>query len=136
MKQHGITYLLANFEVEMVQLKLDMEAFIKDKDIPLAERWDVWVKAPDSLKNTNDYYYDMQLGDIDLIDQSHNDLDRRQVINVVDFLDNAIDIIYNDLADQTLEGGMPSRENFKPAGLDELKEHILSSNMGSFIYDW
>jgi hypothetical protein len=74
MKQYGIVFAIANFENEILQLKSNLETFIKDKEIPLIDRWDIWRKSPDCLKNTQWHSYDMQLGEIDLIDRACNNL--------------------------------------------------------------
>jgi hypothetical protein len=136
MKQYGIAYAVANFESEMLQLKSNLEIFIKDRDIPLVDRWDIWRKSPDCLKNTCWHSYNMLLGKIDLIDRACNDLERRETIDVVDFLYNEVDSIYCELEDELGEGNAPPRGEWEPEGLEVLQEKILADNMGFFCYDW
>lgn len=128
--------IVANFEAELDLVKLELESYIRDKSLPVSDRWDVWKKAPDCLKNQKCFYYDMYLDGGCLTDSLSDDYSRHETINTADFIDRIVEIKYFEYTENVPEDKCPNIDTWEPEGMDMLKEKILADNMGSFIYDW
>lgn len=94
--------------------------FISDESLPLEERWNIWRKAPDCLKEHQswviDEFIDPQTGkELNFMDMFYRE--RYQTVK----LDYLVDIV---------QGG--SRDYLVPI----IQTYALKNNLGSFVYDW
>lgn len=137
------------------KLKPEFELFIADKSVPLAVRWQTWLDAPDSLKNTGGWISDGRLECFKLIGYGgrHNEAiqyeggliwaERYQTIDMVDIIENLLESLL-DKFDITLS------DDFDWDDLDGYKdlcpemheffiayrEELLAKNLKSFKFDW
>ena len=103
-------------------IKADFAAYIRDKDIPLEERWKFFEKAPNFIKEQDSYIHTFKW------EQKHGELvwyddfycDRYQVVDM--------DMIIDSMLDRD--------EKYTKEMVEDMKEEILSENLGSFINDW
>jgi hypothetical protein len=92
-------------------LTSELKKWVKDKSIPLEERWDVFV---DSELWENDCY--IIHSDVLDLDRCYSNMDRHETINV--------EWILEYFSDEPKEK------------LDKFKEEILENFIYSFTYDW
>jgi len=118
---------LVSFCNELDSLKEALEAHITDKTISLDARWETWKHVPACLKNQSIYYYEMYLGDVELLPLYSIDVERYQTVGVADVLSNVL---------IRIASGTVSISGWDSSDLNELKEKILADNVGSFINDW
>jgi hypothetical protein len=119
---------LVNRLHEKQMFDTEFKAFIKDKSIPLQERWDLfkfacennlfvniscWVYHSKLLERTNNFtWYD------------YFDYERYQTIYFTQVVDHRATSL-------TLGQLLKSQEE-----INELKEEILASGYSGFVYDW
>ena len=144
-------------EQAMKAVKPEFEAYLVDKSIPLAQRWQLWLDAPDSLKNTGGWISDGRLEAFKLLGYgtgaySRNEAisyegglvwaERHQVINMVDILQGLLEGLADKLEVELPEGfdwddldGW--RQHSEEAGefLDAYREELLAKNLLSYHYD-
>lgn len=113
---------------KIAELKPAFEAYIKNQDYPLDERWSAFCQANNAMKNYGHYYYEFKsLNEGALMDEGwllH--VERREVVDTERIVEAAE--CYND----DMEGHGEDRL----IDVDALKEEILSHNLGSYEYDW
>lgn len=106
--------------------------YIKDKTIPLEERWEVFVEAPNEWKNNETWAVDfeseklLKTGNICW----HSDfyIERHEIIYVVDFV---LDRLPEYLETDNYYG----KDEIKTIA-DAFKEEVIQKNLGSFVLDW
>lgn len=108
------------------------EAFIKNQDYPLDERWSAFVQAGDYLKNHMSYVQrfktlgDTEYGDLSIgYDCWLQHAERYEVIDTQSIIEWAE--CYNEERDDP---------DMRVVDVEALKEEILSRNLGSYEYDW
>tara|TARA_R110002073_G_scaffold30422_1_gene94869 strand:- start:91 stop:480 length:390 start_codon:yes stop_codon:yes gene_type:complete len=115
-------------------LKKELEEYIVDKNIPLQERWDLWLLAPDSLKNHGDWI--SAASKLTHYDATSQWRDRYQTYTFEqtpwDMLDNA-DVPLEDTPDE--DRLVEYLEEYVPEGIEFL-ESVLEHNLGSYCHDW
>ena len=113
------------------QMKPEFEAWIKDLEHPLALRWDLWVAAPTSLKNKEEWVQDFYFGDNELEwMESPMYAERREIVLLDDLVERFESRGYKPYYVEGL-----SDEEYD-SSLNMLKETILRKNLYSFTYDW
>lgn len=111
-------------------IKEDFANTIKDTSIPLAVRWDLFVEAPDYLKNHESWIMRFDEFDFDVADQ---DYERHRQIQMNDVIEGMEENEYWEANPEAEE--LPENYVFSEK-ISKFKEHILSENLGSFIFDW
>jgi len=120
-------------------VKLAREKFIlviKDKSIPLGERWELFKKAPTELKNNGSWIESFKAlneacgGEVSWYDDFCKE--RHETVHLVDLVSDVEWCIENDQVDR----GYCKAFFDKPELLDKFKEEILEKNIESFEYDW
>lgn len=112
-------------------LQADYRLYITDKSIPLMDRWEVYVKAPDELKEHDDYIVEFDSPFLQvLFDVSDGCLDRHDTIYIHDKICH---IIYDGIID--LEGNDLQYE-YTEADVREAMEELLLMNLSYFTFDW
>ena len=109
----------------IAELKKEFETYIKDKSIPLEERWDLFVEAPDSLSKMKGWIQHFKIQNLNerIVYEEYS---RNQNCYAVDFIERATDTLTdNDLSSEQIEEIS-----------NALKEHFLSKNLKCFQYDW
>ena len=108
------------------KVKKEFEVYVKDKTIPLEERWNLFVEAPDSLSEVTDWIQHFKIENFNERDM-YEDLSKSQNVFAVDFVERAID-------------GFTYENILSSAQIEEisnaLKEHFLSKKLKCFQYDW
>lgn len=117
----------------VVGAKATLEKLYNDKSIPLEVRWDIFQKAPEYLKNSE---WAVHSGLEDILgehsvgyDGSILDCERHQTIYTYDLI-----MYFEERKLEELDSEELTPEHIET--LNKLKEHILSTNLGSFVYDW
>ena len=111
---------------QISKVKKEFEAYIKDTSIPLEERWNLFVEAPDSLSEMTDWVQHFKIENFNEREMYEN-LSRNESVLAVDFVQQAIDGF-------TYENVLSSVQIEEV--LNALKEHFLSKNLKCFQYDW
>jgi len=101
------------------KVKAEFRAVITNKDIPLDERWDFFVRSPDILKEHQNWI-------------AHFDIEKETDFSYYDdfYFERYQTIHTSDLVERVEE-----REKFANYVVP-LKEEILHKNLGGFQYDW
>lgn len=142
-------------EEKMKGLRPEFEAFISDKSIPLEQRWQTWVDAPDSLKNTGGWIDDGRLEAFKLLGYGgrHNEAiahegglvwaERYERIDMVDILEtileNLVDKFNVEIPDDFDWDDVDGYKEVSPEIHDFLsayREELLEKNLKSFRFDW
>lgn len=116
----------------VANLKMKFEDVISSVDIPLEDRWNLFSSAPDCLKNHSDYIERFEQFGFDF-DPTCDDYERYRKVDMVEVVERVAgdalewDEVLKDYKEPTLE---------QVESINKFKEHILSSNLGSFIMDW
>jgi hypothetical protein len=112
-------------------LQADYWNYITDKSVPLMDRWEVYVRAPDELKEHDDYIVEFDSPFLQsLFDVADGCLGRHDTIYIHDKIchiiyDGIIDLYGNDL-----------QYEYTEADVHEAMEELLECNLLSFINDW
>lgn len=146
---------IKELENKMITLKPEFEVFIADKTVPLEQRWQVWLDAPDSLKNTGGWISDGRLKAFELIGYggrrgeaiAYEDgliwAERYQTIDMVDSIEYILESLLGkfevelpeDFVWDNLDGYVelcPELHEFLVA----YREELLEKNLLSFKFDW
>jgi hypothetical protein len=119
---------------------------IADKSIPLADRWKLFVDAPSDMRGNQPWivHFEIEetLGEINWYDDFY--LDRRAEQDMIEFVNEAEEAIKEREEDEEADDFAAYWERaFEAHGLEvvkkaieDLKEEILESNLGSFVMDW
>lgn len=135
----------------VASVKLDFSIYIANEQIPLEERWEVFSKAPNYLKEqcgTNIFdYQDSGMGIIGYECIIH--VERYQVVDVVEKVQWLEELFseyaeYRELFGECAEHSSENPDTYYQItvllnsgySIRDLKEHILKHNAGYFTYDW
>lgn len=110
----------------IAETKKEFGLYIKDTSIPLKDRWDLFVDAPDCVSVMTDWIQDFKIENFDPRKQ-YEDLSRRENVFAVDFVDRVTESFSykKTLSDEQIEEIS-----------NKIKEHFLSKNLKCFQYDW
>jgi hypothetical protein len=132
---------LVDFSDKIIQFKKEhnsvKDAFmklIKNKKIPLEDRWNYWCDAPSFLKDFSQtsvkfavlgkhFHWNYDMGYV-----------RYQTIETEDLIDELQISVFNQCLETDLAFHCRLFRNQQL--LDELKEEILARNLEYFIYNW
>lgn len=104
------------------------DTYVKDISIPLSDRWTVFAKAPSVLKTHGTRY--LTILDFDISWEDDFFLERFETMDTLEFVSRIEQYnSYNDGYGEHVAKQMYPR-------LDEIKEYILSLNIGSWRHDW
>jgi hypothetical protein len=121
--------------------------YIKDKNHPLDERWNIFVNAPEFLKRHKHFIEHFK--SFEVFKHQHrnqleddltinSDLQRGAVIRIIDwdeiFLDNYLGENEDD-PDQ-MQWMADNNQAFTRAVYDNWREEVLAQNLGSIKFDW
>jgi hypothetical protein len=122
---------LKSFETQRKTFKKEFEKIIKNKKIPLADRWLLWEDAPDALKEHDTFIH---RGDNTKGGQAFNEWregfdDMRGGFDVASMIsDDAYHVAHPDEVDEY--------EDEREQDVELIMEYILKANIGSFEWDW
>lgn len=118
---------------EANKIRTDFESYITNQDIPLSERWSLFVKSPDELNYHEDYLIDASSEGLQYILDNWFDAPeiygRGKKIETKNLFENIFkdeSLNYNE--NQHSEGDIKLYK--------EAMEDILEQNCGSFCFDW
>ena len=101
--------------------------FIKCESVSLDERWEVFENAPNSLKNTECYIvhfeWESKYGEISWYDDFYKD--KYALVEMVQVVESMTEEDYQTKAPRYTE-----------EQINDMKQEILSRNLGSFTNDW
>lgn len=126
---YDICDLIHSYEQLGAQVQLAFESFISDKDIPLSDRWAIWVNAPDSLKCSEGWLYHWFSTEIDdgvCYDGRIWHAERYSVVHIANVIERIEEMSKDELDFLCIDQEM----------IDNEKELILKRNIGSYQYDW
>jgi hypothetical protein len=109
---------------QIADIKEEFVAYIKDKNIPLEVRWEVFMKVPANLRGTSPWFERFEGLPEEFIGYDGPVYaERHQTVDMEFILD-----ILGEIEDCDVD----------PAGIDivAFKEDVLSKNLYSFTYDW
>jgi hypothetical protein len=132
----SLNEFIEEFQIAVRVAKDNFKTVIKDKSIPLKERWELFVKAPTELREKDNWIQSFKALDEALGSQvSWYDDFNRERHETVYLLDIVSDLEYLikdcELCSKRFEVFVN-----KPELLDQYKEEILEKNIESFEYDW
>lgn len=132
---------LRNFIDAVDQYRVSFHTLITNTEFPLDERWSLFQKAPDILREHRTSIIHLAAWDKYHIDPiSDMDYSRHEHINIVDFVDELLEEVnafsvdsadWHNFSDRVLSHYVDN-----PQAMAELKEELLEKNIGSFEYDW
>lgn len=127
---------MKKIQESLEKTKLPFEDYIKNKEIPLNERWDIFIIAPSEMKNHDNYLtsFDSLPNDFVMYDGPIH-VERGQTIKTNDMIEEIEEELINIKNDDFFRSDY-YKNMFIAVNLDSIKEEILSKNMGSFDYDW
>ncbi len=135
---------LLNNEIDF--LKPAFEAYIKDKSIPLEERWNVFKTANNGLSYHKPFWVDFPGDDGDMSWGEDFSFERYETVNLVEFLDETIPEMIKDFEEEgkdidpsdTFYVRFYARRKhlLSKFSLNNWKEYVLSINTKSADYDW
>jgi hypothetical protein len=118
------------WERDTQKLKSLLETLLKNKEIPLEQRWELFLRAPDAFKNTHPWIIHPEedipgLTEITWFDDYY---DKHETVVLSDWVER----IEMDHGHKPNDAYMQSKYKH----LDDIKEWILERNLHSFILDW
>lgn len=145
--------------VLLEQMKPEFKAMITDKTIPLDERWDMWLAAPNSVKVTHEWISAGRLECFRLLGYEPRDAiayegglvwaERHQTFVMPELLDSIIesycegDAIVEELEELGLTidwdqdyDDIIAKSPRLSAFVVAYKEEALAANLHAFEYDW
>jgi hypothetical protein len=121
------------FKKEHNILKQQFIKAIKDKTIPLEDRWSFWCDAPSSLKDFSQYSVKFESMGKKFHWTYDLDFERYQTVDLEDL---AMDL-NSYVQEQADEEQIYLRKLFRnPDLLDQLREDVLARNLEYFVFDW
>ncbi len=116
--------------------KLPFEQYIKNKEIPLDERWEIFILAPSEMKTHENYLtsFDSLPNDFVMYDGPIH-ADRGNTIETKDMIENIQESL-DEISSGDFYRDDYYKNKFLEVDMNAIKEEILSKNMGSFDYDW
>lgn len=135
--------------LHITQVKMDFVEYIKDKKIPLEDRWNLFMEAPNILSESGAWI--QHFHNIDDFDEDtyYEGKSRHETCHVVDVVEHAFyqlddalaeEIRLLDLSDpddlKEIEEKKQEYEARTKKTQTELKEHFLANNLKSFEFDW
>ena len=116
-------------------LKEDFARVIADTELPLEERWDLFVKAPDFLKEYKGWVEDFKAFPCEITWYDDFNKERHETVDTVSIVESIVEDVKYSGGDFE-KSKLCTRLGITPDVLVALKEEILSKNLGSFVYDW
>ena len=106
---------------ELRKVRCEFATFIADKNIPLDERYALWLSAPEDLKVTDDSHCSLDClpSDFIMYDGPYH-AERYSTVDMEDLISNAESGEYDGL----------------DVDVNAVKEYVLQNNLKSFTYDW
>lgn len=115
-------------------LKEEFASTIADTDIDLEERWDLFVKAPDFLKEHRGWVEDFKAFPCEITWYDDFSIEKHEIVYTAGIVERIVeDFIYAERYSGTSKF---KKMGFTSETVEKLKEEILSMNLGSFTYDW
>lgn len=128
---------------ELRQLRPEFAAFIADKSIPLADRWDTWESAPSELKDQQGWIVHFNSLPQDFVGYDCDvNADRYQTVDISRIMENL------EEKRGMIEDGEPDKDHwshkyylnavdfFEDYSIEAFQEEVLEMNIESFEYDW
>lgn len=109
-----------NLKMTYEALKPEFSEYIKDKNIPLSERWEVFLAAPEFIKNSAPYIQDFEVDGLELA-----------WFDSPFYYEKCADVLMTDVIFD-----LEDREFCSEEAVNLLKEQILEANLHSFCLDW
>lgn len=116
---------IAHLERQIKETKAEFSEYIKDKNIPLKERWKLFKKAPDYLKKHESWIMNfdaeslLEDGEIVWYDDCY--VERYSTVDTTSMIEWFSE---------------SDRKKFTKDFIEALREEILQKNLGSFVNDW
>lgn len=115
---------LTALNAEIKKVAVDFAIYIADTTQPLEERWAIWIDAPASLKNTDEFNgnpFDWMPEDFVMYEGEFH-VERGETVK----LTRLLEVIEDRIEDGEEDGIF----------VDRFKESVLAANLLSFVYNW
>lgn len=120
--------------VQTLALQADFIAFIQDQAVPLEERWETWVQAPESLKNTACTTTPLStLPEDYIMYEGVVHIDRYETTTMETVVQHTLDL---QVEGREREWYPEKAEIADTVDICAVKEEILQKNLYSITYDW
>lgn len=118
--------------------KKDFSTIIRDKSIPLDERWALFKEVPKELKNHSQFIYDIKIKGLPSRFDfwQEYEVDRHAVVDLIDVVEMVECDIECHKNGEELEFCFTEKLVTVPDIITQMKEDLLLSNTASFTYDW
>lgn len=127
---------MKKFQNSLQDLKSEFETYISNLAIPIEERWETFINAPNDIKNHDHCGPSFQkLPDDFVMYEGPIHAERGNTI-VITKMFETIEESIKSIKDESFFGSKWHIKAYKELNINELKEEILSKNCGSFDYDW
>lgn len=133
---HELAKAIQEHIARFQELRPKFEAYIKNKEIPLELRWDLWENAPREMKRENGWASSMRFEAFRLLGIKPEDAimcegtivraDRHQTVKY--------DWILESTEEYCEDRGIS--EELRDKVIAALQEEMLESNFYSAVYDW
>lgn len=135
----------AALQKEARELKPEFETYLRNKNFPLLERWNNFVRAHEDLKNHKSSLIHPKSEALQHIMENWFDAPevwgRGKIVNVANLMRDFVDRkgfhplnLYYEITEDESEEEKNLAEGQRL--LEEMLEEILAQNLGSFTYDW
>lgn len=108
-------------------LQVEYVAYIKDKSIPLADRWEAFCAAPTEFQEHESWIQHFDSEEL---------LPNGEINFYDDFYVEKYTEVYMENFIANIEEDPDYHEDWTPEIIAAFKEEILEKNMGSFTFDW
>lgn len=121
---------------EAKNLRIEFSKYITNKEIPLADRWEVFIAAPRDLKKHEEYIITAKSDGLKYVMDKWFDAPevygRGKQIYMADVF---VDCVHHGEIHPSSFAYRMDEEKAKEL-LTQALEEVLSNNLGSFCYDW
>jgi hypothetical protein len=129
---------IATAQTLLASVKTDFAKVIRDKSIPLDERWELFKNAPSEFKNHNQWIYDFTLKGMSSrfsLWQEY-EVERHSHVDLIDIIGMVEHDVNAHNKGEELEYCFTEKLVKIPDIVIQMKEELLLGNMASFTYDW
>lgn len=118
-----------------LSVKKEFEQYIVNKNYPLLQRWNIYIKADEELKNKKRYIFSPKSKYLKYVFENSFNASEIYGRGKEIYLEKLFDEIV-DTNEIYLDNVNYDKTNFKKEDIENSLEEILELNLYSFTYDW
>lgn len=127
MSEEALHAEITEILLKTAKVKMDFEEYISNKETPLEKRWEFFCLAPGFLKERDGSIVHFKVLEACNIEYFEGDMYYQKYEEI--HTESLVERLEEEL-EELSERGLTQE------GIDEIKEEILSQNLGSFKLDW